>query len=78
MATVRRYYVIKPTDARLSMSRRLVRAATQAEALRHVTAPLCEVEVASPDDIVDLLQAGVKPEDAGQQQSEPAANADAG
>lgn len=45
---------------------RLVRAANQAQALRHIVKPY-KAEVASQDDLVALVTAGAKVEDASQE-----------
>ena len=44
---------------------RLVRAATQAQALRHVAKSSYDVRVASQDDLVTVLATGSKVEEAG-------------
>lgn len=45
-----------------------VRAATQAQAIRHVVRSIYTAVVASQDQIVDLMTIGVKVEDAGEEQ----------
>lgn len=52
----------------------LVRASNAAQALRHVTAKLFAAEVATQDDLVRLLQKGVKVEEAGDEPSRSDAN----
>lgn len=47
---------------------RLVRAATQAQAIRHVVRSIYTAVVASQDQIVDLMTTGVKVEDAGEEE----------
>lgn len=61
MSTPTRIYVVKDTDLH---SRTLVRASSQAQAVRHVTKSRFEVEVASQDTIVSLMEAGLKVETA--------------
>jgi hypothetical protein len=61
MATVTRIYRVKtPTDSRL------VRAPNQAQAIRHVAAGILSAEVATQDDLVTLVKAGVDIEQAGE------------
>lgn len=43
---------------------KLVRASSQAAALRHVIKPMYEVDVATPDELVELTLKGVKIEEA--------------
>jgi hypothetical protein len=45
----------------------LVRAGTQAQAIRHVVRNRFSADVATQDDLVGLLSAGVKVEDAGKE-----------
>jgi len=51
---------------------RLVRAPNAAQALRHVAAHTLQVAVASQDDLVELIEAGVKVESTGEQAAEQA------
>lgn len=44
---------------------RLVRAASRAQAISHVARSVFNSRVATQDDLVDAMQAGVKVEDAG-------------
>lgn len=44
---------------------KLVRAASQAQAIRHVVANTYTAKVASQDDLITMLESGVKVEDAG-------------
>lgn len=46
----------------------LVRAATQAQAVRHVVRNTYQAEVATQEQLVDLMTAGAKVEDAGEEQ----------
>jgi hypothetical protein len=60
-----RIYIIAPRIVVVgSPQARLVRAATPAAALKHVTSELL-VEVASQDDCIELAAAGVRVEQAG-------------
>lgn len=52
---------------------RLVRATNAAQAMRHVAADTLHVAVASQDDLVELIEAGVKVENSGEPAPEPAA-----
>lgn len=66
--TTDRIYVVSPKAAEGAEkpARRLVRAPNQAQALRHVAKDL-QVTVASQDDLVELVAAGVKVEASGTQ-----------
>lgn len=66
MPTARRIYVVAPKAATSEAppQRRLVRATNQAHALRHVATEF-SVDVATPDELVELAGAGVKVEEAG-------------
>lgn len=44
----------------------LVRAVTPAQALAHAAQGVSEVRVASQDDLIDLIAAGIKPQTAGE------------
>ncbi len=55
MTAVTRIYVVTDTELQ---ARQLVRASSQAQAVRHVTKSRFDVEVASQDDLVSLLGAG--------------------
>lgn len=60
MATIRPYIIThKSTGAR-----RLVRAASRTTARSHVARDQFTVEIASANDVIDLLQAGLAVEDA--------------
>jgi hypothetical protein len=52
---------------------RLVRATHQASALRHVSSDAYECSVASQEDIVTAMEAGIRPEDVKAEPTEPAA-----
>lgn len=56
-----RLYVV--TDA-TSNTKHLIKAATQAQAVRHVAAARLSCSVASGLEVADLMSAGVVPEDA--------------
>ena len=69
MAATRRIYrvanFIAPLEATTGQTfTRLVRAPNAAQALRHVAADTLHVAVASQDDLVELVEAGVKVESA--------------
>jgi len=64
-----RIYLVQDTETK---SNALVRAANQAQAIRHVARNRLSVTVASQDDLVELLAAGVKVEDAGKDEPEVA------
>lgn len=55
----------------LRLFTRLVRAPTAAQALRHVAIDTLTVAVASQDDLVELIEAGVKVEAVSAQSAEP-------
>lgn len=80
MATPQRIYrvanFIADVDADTGRTfTRLVRAPNAAQALRHVAADTLNVAVASQDDLVELIEAGVKVESAGEPVPEPAPEA---
>lgn len=60
----KRIYVVSPLPAitidKQPQHARLVRAATPAQAVRHVTTGLFDVNVASQEDLVRLLSDGIK------------------
>lgn len=62
----KRLYVIRPgiVKALANPKPRLIRATSQAVALRFATAGIYEVEVAGPEDVAELVGNGTKPEDA--------------
>lgn len=60
MATATRPYIITGKDG----AHRLVQAGTQAQALRHVATDQFTVKAASASEVIELMQAGVKPETA--------------
>lgn len=55
-----RIYVVKQEGGKS----RLVRAASQAQAIRHCTSPMFTAEVAAPDELVKLTLDKVQVEDA--------------
>lgn len=61
--SVKRIYLVKPTDSELGKPR-LIRAATQAQALRHATNTTLACSVASTDEVAQLVGDGVKVESA--------------
>lgn len=74
MATTRIYLVGRvpgaaPADAG-TIEGRLVRATSQAMAIRHVVRSTYKAEVATPEQLVDLLTIGTKVEDAGEEAAE--------
>lgn len=74
MAAQTRVYIIEPRrddgQAIPTKDRRLVRATHPAHALRHVADGAYRVQVASQEDLIELLDAGVRPEDIRQEQRE--------
>lgn len=64
-----RIYLVKNTE---NGGDHLVRAHNQAQAVRHVARKQFECEVASQDDLVELVASGVKVEDAGADDVMPA------
>lgn len=56
-----RIYLVTDTETN---QHRLIRAANQAQAIRHAAASRFDVEVAGQDDLVSLLAAGKTVEDA--------------
>lgn len=74
MAAQTRVYLVQPRRADGQPSditeRRLVRATHPAHALRHVADGAYSVEVASQDDLIALLDAGIRPEDIRAEQRE--------
>lgn len=64
-----RIYLVQDTD---TTTKALVRASNQAQAIRHVARNRLSVTVASQDDLVEQLAAGVKVEDAGADDVMPA------
>ena len=60
MATAQRIYLVKIND-----KNRLVRAATQSQALYHVARDVAKVKVASQDELLACIVDGVKVEIAG-------------
>lgn len=63
---VKRLYVVKPgtVKALTNPKPRLIRASSQAAALRFATAGIYEVKPANPEDVAGLYTEGVKAEDA--------------
>lgn len=59
MASQRIYVVVQPDGIP-----RLVRASVRSQALSHVASSLLSIHVATQDDLVDLLEDGVKVENA--------------
>lgn len=60
-----RIYTVTERDAKgHAISERLVRASSQAQAIRHVVDPRFTASVPSPDELVRLTLADVKIEDA--------------
>ena len=68
MATTR-IYVVRDTA---NESKRLVRASTQAQAIRHVVKDRFEVTVADQETLVFMMSGGAKVEDAAVEPVEPA------
>ena len=60
----RRLYVLKKVNAETPSTKRLIRATSQAAALRHATAGLYHVAPATPEDVAQLYADGVRAEDA--------------
>ena len=61
----KRLYVVKPGEAVQQTTPRLIRATSQASALRHATKGLYDVAAATTEDVANLMADGVKVEDAG-------------
>lgn len=59
MATATRPYTVTNT---VTKEKRLIQATTQAQARNFAARNLFAVESASGNDVIDLMQAGVKPE----------------
>jgi len=74
MATPTRIYLVEPKlegDKRAPLpQRRLVRATHPAHALRHVADGAYIVAIASQDELVDMIEAGIKPESIKAEQTE--------
>lgn len=71
MAAQTRVYVVVRRDAEpKGESRRLVRSAHPATALRHVADSEYSVSVASQDELIALLGKGIRVEEVGQEQAE--------
>ncbi len=68
-----RIYKVQVKD---SQERSLVRAESKAGALRHIAEKTMEAEVATQDDLVKMVAAGVKVEDAGKETDQEAPEAD--
>lgn len=66
--TVTRIYSITPTDANATPEPRLIEASSKGQALRHATASMFAVKVASGKDVATGTKAGIEVEVAG---SEP-------
>lgn len=66
MANNTRMYVVTEVDITSgeTLKRRLVRAGTPAQAIRHVVEPRFTAEVATTDDVAFLVGNGTKVEDA--------------
>ena len=56
---IRRIYLVKYQG-----KQHLVRAGSQAQAIRHIVEPMFKAEVATPDELVACTKAGVHVEDA--------------
>lgn len=72
MPTTRIYLVSRaagtaPNDAG-TIEGRLVRASSQSMAIRHVVRNTYKAEVATPDQLVDLVTIGTKVEEAGEEE----------
>lgn len=65
-AAVKRLYVVKPTPVNglTDPKTKLIRATSQAAALKHATAGQYEVEAATTEDVAQLYADGVRAEDA--------------
>lgn len=61
MATATRPYIVTNTATK---EKRLIQAATQAQARNFAARNLFTVEAASGNDVIEIMQAGVKPETA--------------
>ncbi len=67
MATTKRIYQVSDAAAASDVMPRLVRAATQAQAVSHAVRTRFTAEVPSQDGLVALVAAGVKVEEAGEE-----------
>lgn len=65
-----RIYLV--TD-RETQAKRLIRAGSQAQAIRHAAASQFGAAVAGQDDLVQMLDAGIRVEDASKAEAEPEA-----
>lgn len=65
MASSKRIYVVTENGGEKPVQRRMVKATTAAQAIRHVVEPRFTAEVADPEQCAELGAAGVKVEDAG-------------
>jgi hypothetical protein len=63
MSTPKRIYVVSQSTG-TEVKRRLVRAATQAQAIRHVASATLAAASATQDDLVELVSKGVAVEEA--------------
>lgn len=72
MAAITRVYIVSPkvAEAGKEPARRLVRATHPSNALRHVAADQLQVAVASQDDLIACLAAGIKVETIAHEQQE--------
>jgi hypothetical protein len=61
MATASRPYIVTNSATK---ERRLIRAANQAQARNYVARSLFGVEAASGNDVIEMMDAGIKPETA--------------
>jgi len=68
-----RIYVVSVKE---SQKKQLVRAESKAGALRHVAEKTMGAEVASQDDLVEMIGSGLKVEDAGKEEPESAPEAE--
>lgn len=70
MSTATRIYVVRASTAASVVAVRLVRAASQAQAVNHVVRLVYRASLPSTDQLVELIQAGTAVEDAGPAKSD--------
>ena len=71
MASNKRIYTVKGTDG----TTRLVKAVSQPQAIHHVAKSMFSASIPTPDELIELVKAGVDVEEIGADESanEPAA-----
>jgi len=64
------YYIAKPTSKIIEQKTRIISAKTQSQALKHAVRDFYQIDIATPEQLVALLEKGVKAEVAGPEASE--------